>query len=259
VTHGQDERHALCDLLAVVGPDQPTLCAGWQTADLAAHLVLRERRPDAGAGVMGGPVARYTRRVQGRLLARYSFTQLVDLIRKGPPRLSMFGLPGADEKLNLVEFFVHHEDVLRAQPDWQPRKVNPELADVLWDRLSLARLMMRKAPVGVELVRADSAQTSAEQATADSRAANGATEARPAGRVRALRGPGARPKAGTHRVRITAKARTPVVTVTGDPVELTLWTMGRTSVADVQLDGADPDVAALRSDHWRTSGNQRQS
>lgn len=212
MSHAQDERNALCDLLAAVGPAQPTLCAGWQTADLAAHLVLRERRPDAGAGVMGGPVAVYTRRVQARLLARYSFAQLVDLVRGGPPRLSLFGLPGANERLNLVEYFVHHEDVLRAQPDWQPRKVDLALADVLWDRLSLARLMMRKAPVGVELVRADP---------------------------------------GHGRVRITAKARTPVVTVTGDPVELTLWTMGRTSVADVQLDGADADVAALRSDHWR--------
>ena len=39
------------------GPDGPTLCEGWQTRDLAAHLVLRERRPDAAAGVMGGPLA----------------------------------------------------------------------------------------------------------------------------------------------------------------------------------------------------------
>lgn len=213
MTHAQDERHALCDLLADVGPDQPTLCAGWQTADLAAHLVLRERRPDAGAGVMGGPVARYTRLVQGRIAQRHSFAELVEMIRNGPPRLSLFGLPGADEKLNLVEYFVHHEDVLRARPDWQPRKVALDVADLLWDRLSLARLMLRKAPVGVELVRADP---------------------------------------GRGRVRITAKARTPVVTVTGDPVELTLWTMGRTSVADVRLEGADSDVAALRSDHWRS-------
>jgi len=217
VTYAQDERHALCDLLADIGPDQPTLCAGWQTADLAAHLVLRERRPDAGAGVMGGPVAKYTRRVQSRIAGRHSFADLIDLIRTGPPRLSMFGLPGADEKLNLVEYFVHHEDVLRARPDWQPRKVEPELASILWDRLSLARLMLRRAPVGVELVRADTSS-------------------------RAV---------GHGRVRITAKARTPVVAVTGDPIELTLWTMGRTSVAAVQMDGADADIAALRSDHWR--------
>ena len=111
-------------------------------------------------------MAGYTRRVQARLTDRHSFAQLVELIRTGPPRLSIFGLPGADEKLNLVEYFVHHEDVLRAQPDWQPRKVDAELADVLWDRLSLARLMLRKAPVGVELVRADGRPTAPPDAGA---------------------------------------------------------------------------------------------
>jgi uncharacterized protein (TIGR03085 family) len=241
VTHAQDERHALCDLLADVGPDQPTLCAGWQTADLAAHLVLRERRPDAGAGVMGGPVARYTRRVQAHISRRHSFAELIELIRNGPPRLSMFGLPGADEKLNLVEYFVHHEDVLRARQDWQPRKVDPDFVDVLWDRLSLARLMLRKAPVGVELVRADSGRGGAAEPAARGADTDGARTA----------GARAAPGGRRGRVRITAKARTPVVTVTGDPVELTLWTMGRAGVADVRLEGADSDVAALRSDHWR--------
>ena len=212
MTHARDERAALCDLLAKLGPAQPTLCAGWQTADLAAHLVLRERRPDAGAGVLGGPLAGYTRRVQARLLARTPFAQLVEMIRTGPPRLTMFALPGVDERANMVEFFVHHEDIRRAQPAWEPRAIGADLADDLWRRLRLARLMMRGAPVGVELVRTD------------------ATER-----------PG--------RVRITAKARTPVVTVTGDPAELTLWTMGRIGAADVRLDGSDADVEALR--RWR--------
>jgi len=212
VTHARDERAALCDLLSQLGPAQPTLCAGWQTADLAAHLVLRERRPDAGAGVMGGPLAGYTRRVQDRLLARTPFAQLVEMIRNGPPRTSMFALPGVDERANMVEFFVHHEDVRRAQPAWQPRDIGTELADDLWRRLRLARLMLRGAPVGVELVRTDAAKR-----------------------------PG--------RVRITVRARTPVVTVTGDPAELTLWTMGRTSAADVRLDGGDAHVEALR--RWR--------
>jgi uncharacterized protein (TIGR03085 family) len=221
MTHAQDERRAISDLLAELGPSQPTLCAGWQTGDLAAHLVLREHRPDAGAGVMGGPLAGYTRHVQSRLTARTPFPQLVHLIRTGPPRFSVFGLPGADERLNLVEYFVHHEDVRRAQPGWQPRAISTELADLLWDRLRLARLMLRKAPVGVELARSDSA--------------------------------GEGPHAPNGKVRITAKARTPVVTVSGDPAELTLWTMGRTGVANVQMEGNDSDVAALQSPSWRPS------
>ena len=224
MTYAQDERYAICDLMAELGPGQPTLCEGWATADLAAHLVLRERRPDAGAGVAGGPLAGYTRHVQARLTGRTSFPELVELIRSGPPRFSVFGLPGADERLNLVEYFVHHEDVRRAQPDWKPRELSPSLSDVLWSRLGLARLMLRKAPVGVELARADAARPAA----------------------------GATPANGKGRVRITAKARTPVVTVTGDPAELTLWTMGRTSAADVQFDGNASDVAALRASSWRS-------
>jgi uncharacterized protein (TIGR03085 family) len=214
MTHARDERVAICKLLAELGPDQPTLCAGWQTGDLAAHLVLRERRPDAGAGVLGGPVAGYTKRVQANLTKRTPYQELLRQIRTGPPRFSMFGLPGADERLNLVEYFVHHEDVRRAQQAWTPRGISAELADVLWTRLSMARLLLRKAPVGVELVRADTTAP------------------------------------GNGRVRITAKARTPVVTVTGDPAELTMWTMGRTGAAHVRMDGSNADIAALQAASW---------
>lgn len=213
MTHARDERLALCALLTQLGPGEPTLCAGWQTGDLAAHLVLRERRPDAGAGMLGGPLAGYTRRVQARLARRTSFPDLINLIRTGPPRLSAFGLPGADERLNLVEYFVHHEDVRRVRPGWQPRELRDGLADELWSRLRLARLMLRKAPVGVEFVRADA------------------------------------PAAAEGRIRLSVKATAPVVTVTGTPAELTLWAMGRARAARVELTGSDADVGALR--RWR--------
>jgi uncharacterized protein (TIGR03085 family) len=214
MTYARDERLALCALLADLGPDQPTLCAGWRTADLAAHLVLRERRPDAGAGVMGGPLAKYTAAVQTRLARRTPFHRLIDLIKTGPPRVSLFGMPGADERLNTVEYFVHHEDVRRAQPAWQPRDLDPALSEVLWARLGMARMLLRKAPVGVELVRSDV------------EAGNG------------------------RRIRRTVRARTPVVTVTGTPAELTMWAMGRTGAARVRLDGSDADVAALQAASW---------
>ena len=60
VNFAQDERSELCDLLVDLGPDEPTLCEGWTTADLAAHLVVRERRPDSGPGIVWPPLAGYT-------------------------------------------------------------------------------------------------------------------------------------------------------------------------------------------------------
>ncbi len=216
MTLARDERLALCALLDQTGPQAPTLCEGWTTRDLAAHLVLRERRPDAGAGVMGGPLAGYTRRVQRSLAERTPYPQLVETIRNGPPRLSFFGIPGMDERANIVEYFVHHEDVRRGAPGWAPRKVAPELTEALWQRLGLARFLLRKAPVGIELVRDD-------------------LPADP----------------GPQRVRITAKASAPVVTVTGSPAELTLWAMGRTSAAQVKLEGGETAVAKLSEPAWR--------
>src|SRR3984957_4604266 len=94
VTYSRDERLALAALLEETGPDAPTLCAGWQTRDLAAHLVLRERRPDAGAGMMGGPLAAYTARLQRQYLGRYSYPKLIELFTDGPPRPAARGIGG---------------------------------------------------------------------------------------------------------------------------------------------------------------------
>ena len=105
--YSQDERLALCVTLEKAGPDAPTLCAGWTTRDLAAHLVLRERRPDAAAGIPGGPLAGHTAKVQQRLAAT-PYPALLATIRSGPPRLSPFAIPALDERVNTVEFFVHN-------------------------------------------------------------------------------------------------------------------------------------------------------
>jgi len=155
VSYSTQERQALCDLLEATGPDAPTLCEGWDTGDLAAHLVLREHRPDAAAGILGGPLAGHTARVQQRLRERTPFGDLVATIRSGPPRLSPMALPGMDERANAVEFFVHHEDVRRAADGWEPRDLSDGESDLLWHRLRMARFMLRKAPVGVELARDD--------------------------------------------------------------------------------------------------------
>jgi uncharacterized protein (TIGR03085 family) len=211
VSYSQQERLALSELLEETGPDAPTLCEGWNTRDLVAHLVLRERRPDAAAGVMGGPVAGHTRRVQEQFKKRYTYPELIELLRSGPPQLSPFAIPGMDEKANMVEYFVHHEDVRRAAPGWEPRELSPGLSRALWGRLRGTRFFLRKAPVGIELAREDGGD---EQS-----------------------------------FRVTIRKGTPVVTVIGPPAELTMWATGRVGAARVRYDGTESSVAALRN--WR--------
>ncbi len=64
VSDAQLERQTLSQLFDQLGPDAPTLCSGWTTLDLAAHLVVRERRPDSGPGLVWPPMAGYTDRVR---------------------------------------------------------------------------------------------------------------------------------------------------------------------------------------------------
>lgn len=149
------ERAALCDALENEGPDEPTLCDGWSTRELAAHLVVREGRPDTTLGILGGPLAAWTEKVQSDA-ASQDYAKLVHLIRNGPPIWSAFRLPWVDGQLNTLEYYVHHEDIRRAQPGWQPRELDPELADFIWDRLKLAgRGWFNSVPGGVTLVRTD--------------------------------------------------------------------------------------------------------
>ncbi len=149
----QRERAALADLLDELGPDAPTLCEGWTTRDLAAHLVIREGRPDAGLGLVISPMAAWTRHVQDRA-ATGDYSELVERVRTGPPTLSAFSLPGVDANANGFEYLVHHEDVRRAQPAWQPRQLPEQAADGIWHRLTKAgKLIFRRSPTGVTLLR----------------------------------------------------------------------------------------------------------
>jgi uncharacterized protein (TIGR03085 family) len=154
-THAQRERLILADLLESAGPDAATLCDGWRTRDLAAHIVLRERRADAIGGVLIKALAPRMERVQAEIAAK-PYDELIRLIRTGPPRLSPFSLKQVDEAANTAEFYVHSEDVRRAQPDWTPREIDPVFADALWKRLeTTARVLARRAPVGLVLRRSN--------------------------------------------------------------------------------------------------------
>ncbi|GGR17355.1 TIGR03085 family protein [Streptomyces roseolus] len=187
--------------MEAAGPDAPTLCEGWRTRDLAAHVVVRERRPDAAAGTLVPALKERLERVQEEFAAK-PYEELIRLIRTGPPRFSPFTIKQVDEGANVVEFYVHAEDVRRAQSGWSARELDPVFSDALWSRLEkAARLLGRKAPVGLVL-----------------RRPNGQT--------------------------VVAHKGTPVVTVSGEPAELTMYLYGRTEVAKVGLEG-DPDAIEL--------------
>jgi len=200
------ERAELSDLLDQLGPSEPTLCAGWTTRDLAAHLVVRESRLDASVGIVVHAFAGYLERVQQRLAAR-PFELVVGRLRTGPPRWSPYRIAPIGEAANNIEFFVHHEDVRRAQPDWKPRIIDAATDDLLWRRTRrMARLVLRSAPVGVELVRSDTGEHCTAKAPQDD---------------------------------------APTVTITGPAQELLLYLFGRYSHALVDRDGAAATFEAL--------------
>ncbi|MFI6940971.1 TIGR03085 family metal-binding protein [Streptomyces sp. NPDC050418] len=202
-THAKRERLLLADLLEAAGPEAPTLCEGWQTRDLAAHVVVRERRADAAGGILIKALQNRLEKVMAEFTAK-PYEELIQLIRTGPPRFSPYSLKQIDEAANAVEFYVHAEDVRRAQEDWSPRTLDAVFANTLWSRLEKsARVLGRKAPVGMVLRRPDG-QT------------------------------------------VVAHRGTPVVTVTGEPGELTMFVFGRQDSAKVEVEGDKEAIERLQ-------------
>lgn len=130
-----------------VGPDAPTLCEGWRTRDLAAHLVIRESRPDAAAGLI-------IPSLRGRLdaamtnAASMPWSDLVNAVRSGPPRWSPMRF--AEGLANVIEFVVHREDVQRAQDVQRLEDRDRDTLNAIWQRLSMsAPLMFRNDAVEI--------------------------------------------------------------------------------------------------------------
>jgi uncharacterized protein (TIGR03085 family) len=210
------ERHALAQTLRSVAPNAPTLSGDWTAAQLAAHLVLRER---SAVELLGRLPNRRLQALAQRqiddLVAREPYEQLVLAVERGPswkdatwpvPTSVVWSLPPVRERANLLEYLIHHEDVRRAQAGWAPRSLPAELQTAVWHRLPVTvRLTMRALPLGVALSRP-----------------------------------------GHGEVRIGRARRHGVaVTVRGEPVELALFAFGRHAVARVDLDGRPDDVAAV--------------
>jgi uncharacterized protein (TIGR03085 family) len=201
----QTERAELCDTALQVGEDQPTLCGDWTVKHLVVHLLVREGSP-AAAGIVVKPLSRLLDLEMARV-GRREFAVLVEKLRNGPPRWSPYAVPKLDAAMNTLEYFVHHEDIRRAQPHWSARELTDAQQKLLWSMVRRAgKPMTRSAPVGVTI----------ENSVTGSRAV----------------------------LRAGAEGA-PAVTVRGLPAEVTLFVFGRKAVADVELLGEDEAVARL--------------
>jgi uncharacterized protein (TIGR03085 family) len=203
-------RAQLAQALTDAGPDAPTLCEGWQSRHLAAHLVLREHSVVAGAGAVVPALAGRAERAIASLAetARSTdgYRELVDRFARQPAAWSPASWAG--EQINLVEYFVHAEDVRRGAGPVPPLELAPEHSAALWRALlRSARLFYRRVPVGVVLVRPD----------------------------------------GVRRVVRHASGGRGTVVIRGDVGELVLHAFGRGGAADVAVEGSPDDVEALRA------------
>jgi uncharacterized protein (TIGR03085 family) len=149
------EREQLCDLMAELGPHAPTLLDPWTTRDLAAHLFIREHVLTAAPGlVVPGAWGRFAER-RRIALTQGDYASQLAAIRSGPPR-GFFRIGWVRRVPNLNEFFVHHEDVRRAN-GFAPRPGSEALDEALWRNLGVATWLLtrRLRGVGLELAWSD--------------------------------------------------------------------------------------------------------
>ncbi|WP_459611595.1 TIGR03085 family metal-binding protein [Corynebacterium urogenitale] len=200
VSSAQSEREALAGLLLSVGPDAPTLCEGWSTRNLATHLVVREYRPDAAAGMFFKGLRKHLGDVTQEIEAR-PYGSIVEDFRSGPPKWNPMRY--ADSFVNLAENFIHHEDVRRGSGEAEPRDLPLQMRDELWRLLGqMSRVFLRNARVHVEFERTDATSPAGEK---------------------------------TNDVHHAGANTGEEVRVIGEAGELLLWLYGRDSAAQVEL------------------------
>lgn len=142
------EREELAAALLAAGPDAPTCCEGWTSKDLAIHLLLRQSRPDAALGIVIPKLSSRLNKVTADL-SNWDYETIVTKWRDGK-------LKKIDPLLNTAEHFIHHEDLRRAQPGWQPRALGASERKELGAVLQvIGKLILRKSTKPVVLIPQD--------------------------------------------------------------------------------------------------------
>ena len=147
------ERAALADLFITLGPDQPTLCEGWDTEDLLIHLLVRENNPAGAVGQRVQLLHGATEKAEAEY-AKRPWSELIEKYRSGPPGWNPTGWGKLDDLTNGGEMFIHHEDARRGQVGWEPRQLDAAATAELRKMVSsgMSKLGLRKSPVGVVAV-----------------------------------------------------------------------------------------------------------
>ena len=209
------ERAQLLSTLRDLGPEAPTLCAGWTAADIAAHLAMAERYVGIPMTVLYPLRKAMPEAVRARLMARLrhigdrqtaamrhrGWDQSLRRLSAGPP--PTYDLSWV-APIRLVEEWIHHEDVRRANGSG-PRPADLAPDEALWQCLiflsRFAEFTGALRTVRVEL---------------------------PDGRSLQLR------------------AGQPEVTITGPAGEVLLFLSGRDEVARVETEGTESALARLK-------------
>lgn len=134
MTFAQRQRAALIDLMRDLGPFAPTLSEGWQTQDLAAHLYVREHRPVALLGIGMERFQELTQRIQNEELHSRGFDGLLDELKT-----TGWVMRPLDKLVNTSEYYIHHEDVLRA--NGRSQTLSADEQQELWP---IAKMLARK-------------------------------------------------------------------------------------------------------------------
>ena len=104
--------------------------AGPGRAPAAAGGQPRRRRGDRAAARAPADRSRHGQAQVPAARSPRSWTR----VRRGPPVWSAFGLAGVEPAVNMIEFFVHHEDVLRASSPERRRELSSRDQDEIWSR-----------------------------------------------------------------------------------------------------------------------------
>lgn len=139
MTFSNAQRSQLAALLIDLGPNSPTLCEGWETKDLAAHLWIRENRIDAAGGMFISKLEPRLEDLTQKTLER-DYEEVVKEWAAGPPKPVKF----IDKQMNTSENFIHHEDVRRANGRTTPQPLSQEAQKQLYGSLKMMAPMMLK-------------------------------------------------------------------------------------------------------------------